>query len=60
MPNVIINIRSVVSGFNLATWDHLFGALATYKRIITIAGCANTVLSFIIYALIRHCANDAV
>ena len=24
-------------------WDHLFGALAAYKRIINIAGCANIV-----------------
>ena len=28
-------------------WDHSLGALATYKRIITIAGCANIVSGFV-------------
>ena len=28
-------------------WDHPLGALAAYKRIITIAGCANIVSGFV-------------
>ena len=30
----------------LATRDHQLGVLATYKRIITIAGCANIIPGF--------------